>query len=159
TARATAARKRSSRDSASLSAPPTRTHTFETRPAADASGRSKPAGSTPISSAATAISCLPRRWQPSKPKRCGGRARNFEHEYILPEQETRYEADAWEENIREYLDRNPRVTVGQVAKAALSIETPKIGTHDQRRIAAVLTNLGWTREKKDRAGNRWWSKT
>jgi hypothetical protein len=30
---------------------------------------------------------------------------------------------------------------------------------DQRRIAAVLTNLGWQRhEKKDYEGNRWWSK-
>ena len=53
----------------------------------------------------------------------------------------------------------PRVTIGRVAQRALSIETSKIGTTEQRRIAAVLIKLGWQREKKDREGNRWWSKT
>jgi len=78
---------------------------------------------------------------------------------MMPEQEARYEADAWGENIRDYLAVHPRVTVSQVAKQALSFETPRIGTHDQRRITAVLTNLGWAREhKKDWKGNRWWSK-
>jgi predicted P-loop ATPase len=89
------------------------------------------------------------QWWPDK---------NFEREHMIPEQEARYEADVWEENIRDYLALHPRVTVGQVAKQALLIETPKIGTADQRRIAAVLTNLGWTRERKDWEGKRWWSK-
>jgi hypothetical protein len=43
-------------------------------------------------------------------------------------------------------------------KHALFTDTPKIGTTDQRRIAAVLINLGWTRESKDSEGKRWWSK-
>jgi hypothetical protein len=90
------------------------------------------------------------QWWPDK---------NFEREHMQPEQEARYEADAWEENIRDYLALNPRVTISQVAKHALFIDTPKIGTADQRRIAAVLINLGWTREPKDREGKRWWSKT
>jgi hypothetical protein len=60
---------------------------------------------------------------------------------------------------KDYLDLHPRVTIGQIAKQALFIETPRIGTADQRRIAAVLTNLGWTREPKDGEGKRWWSKT
>jgi predicted P-loop ATPase len=89
------------------------------------------------------------QWWPDK---------NFEREHMQPEQEARYEADAWEEDIRKYLDLNPRVTINQVAKLALYIETPKIGTADQRRIAAALTNLGLTRERKDREGKRWWSK-
>jgi predicted P-loop ATPase len=90
------------------------------------------------------------RWWPDK---------DFERDYMKPEQESRYEGDAWEENIRDYLDLHPRVTVGQVAKQALSIETPRIGTADQRRIAAVLINLGCKREPKDWMGRRWWSKT
>jgi predicted P-loop ATPase len=89
------------------------------------------------------------QWWPDK---------KFEHEHMKPEQEARYEADAWEDNIRDYLVLNPRVTIGQVAKQALSIETPKIGTADQRRIAAILTNLELTRERKDRTGKRFWSK-
>jgi predicted P-loop ATPase len=91
------------------------------------------------------------QWWPDK---------EFEREHMMPEQEARYEPDAWEENIRDYLELHPRVTVGQVARQALDIETPRIGKHEQNRISAVLTNLGWTREpKKDWKGRRWWSKT
>ena len=50
------------------------------------------------------------------------------------------------------------MTVGEVARAAIGIETPRIGTADQRRIAAVLEQLGWRRQKKDWEGNRWWAK-
>jgi predicted P-loop ATPase len=86
--------------------------------------------------------------------------KDFEREHIMPEQEARYEGDAWEENIEAYLDEHPRVTVGEVAKDALFIETPKIGTADQNRIRAVLTNAGWSRERKrGSGGKRWWSKT
>jgi predicted P-loop ATPase len=89
------------------------------------------------------------QWWPDK---------KFEHEHMKPEQEARYEADAWEEDIKRFLDNNPRVTIGQVAKLALAMETPKIGTADQRRIAAILTNLGLTRDPKDPQGKRYWSK-
>jgi predicted P-loop ATPase len=81
-----------------------------------------------------------------------------EQQYMQPEQDARYEADVWEENIKTYVATKPKVTIGEVAKSALYFDTNKIGTHDQRRIAAVLTNLGWSREKKDSAGRRWWSK-
>lgn len=67
----------------------------------------------------------------------------FEREYIRPEQEARYEADAWEEAIGRYLDGLSKVTVLQVARGALNIETPKLGTADQRRIGASLERLGW----------------
>jgi predicted P-loop ATPase len=84
--------------------------------------------------------------------------RAFEIEHIMPEQAERYEADAWEENIREYLDTHARVTIGEVAREALHIETPRIGTAEQRRIAAVLDNLGWKRGKREYTGKRWWVK-
>jgi predicted P-loop ATPase len=89
------------------------------------------------------------RWWPDRP---------FEIEHIMPEQAERYDADAWEENIREYLDTNARVTIGEVAREALHIETPRIGTAEQRRIAAVLENLGWKRGKREYTGRRWWVK-
>jgi hypothetical protein len=41
-----------------------------------------------------------------------------------------------------FLAANAKVTVGQVAREALSIETPRIGTADQRRIAAAMERLG-----------------
>jgi hypothetical protein len=52
------------------------------------------------------------------------------------------------------------VTIGDVARTALHIETPRIGNAEQRRIAAALERLGWRRErsdgKTDWQGKRWW---
>ena len=84
--------------------------------------------------------------------------RTFEREHIVHEQAARYEADAWEETIAAYVASMSKVTIGQVARDALFIETPRIGTSEQRRIAAVLELLGWHRLPKDREGKRWWSK-
>jgi predicted P-loop ATPase len=85
--------------------------------------------------------------------------RNFERDYVMAEQAARYEADAWEDDIREFLVKHSRVTIGQVARDALDIETPRIGTAEQRRIAAALEQLGWRRRPKDCKGTRWWEKT
>lgn len=87
------------------------------------------------------------RWWPDK---------DFEREYIMPEQASRYEADAWEDNIAVYLKKHDKVTVGEVAREALDIDIPRIGTADQRRIAAALEQLGWQRQKPDSQGKRWW---
>jgi predicted P-loop ATPase len=67
----------------------------------------------------------------------------FEAKHIVPEQEARFESDAWEENIKKHLLSKDRVTVGEIAKNALHIETARVGTADQRRIGAVLYSLGW----------------
>ena len=90
------------------------------------------------------------RWWPDK---------NFERKHILPQQGERYEADAWEEVIATFLDKHAKVTVCQVARDVVGIETPRIGTADQRRVAGVLEQLGWKRQKKDWKGTRWWEKT
>ena len=84
--------------------------------------------------------------------------KDFERLHIMPEQAERYEADAWEEAISSFLESKTRVTIGEVAREAVRIDTSRIGTADQRRIAAALDQLGWTRAKKDWKGNRWWEK-
>lgn len=84
---------------------------------------------------------------------------DFEREHIAPEQEARFEADAWEETISEWLATVERTTVGQVAREALRIETPKIGTADQRRISAILERLEWCRQPVDWRGNRFWTRS
>jgi predicted P-loop ATPase len=89
------------------------------------------------------------QWWPDK---------TFEREHIAPEQAARYESDAWEDNIRDYVGTRSRVTIGQIAREALSIDTPRIGTSEQRRIAAALELLEWHRLPKDRTGTRWWAK-
>jgi predicted P-loop ATPase len=86
--------------------------------------------------------------------------KDFEREHIAPEQAARYEADVWEDSIAEYLKTNTKVTVGQIAKEALQIETPRIGRAEQNRIVAALERIGWHRERplgeKDWQGRTWW---
>src|SRR5262249_5923790 len=71
----------------------------------------------------------------------GWPTKRFEQEHIMPEQAARYEADTWEGNIREYIAPRERVLIGDIARDALFLETPRIGTADQRRIAAALERL------------------
>lgn len=71
----------------------------------------------------------------------------FERQHIKPEQDDRYEADAWEEIVSDYLVGRSKTSVGDVARLALSIETPRLGTADQRRIAAILQRLGWKADR------------
>ena len=91
------------------------------------------------------------RWWPDK---------DFERQYMAPEQAGRYEADdVWEEKIAEYLDTHIKVTVGDVAREALHLETARVGTAQQRRITGIMANLGWKRAnngKTDSKGKRWW---
>ena len=80
----------------------------------------------------------------------------FEQQHIAPEQEARFETDAWEEAVRPWLVGRLRVLVSEVARECLTIETPRINTADQRRIAGILEHLGWQRKPKDYKGNRYW---
>jgi predicted P-loop ATPase len=83
--------------------------------------------------------------------------RDFEREQIQPQQAARYEGDAWEEPIAEHLRPLSKTTVGAVAVQALGFKQERIGTADQRRIAAVMTTLGWRPGKRDMHA-RWWIK-
>jgi predicted P-loop ATPase len=83
----------------------------------------------------------------------------FEREQIAPEQAARYEADAWEEAIGTHLAGVSTTTVLKVARAALGFNTDRLGTADQRRITAIMTNLGWERGKRQAGtGARLWTK-
>ena len=80
----------------------------------------------------------------------------FEAEHIRPAQEARFEADAWEEAIGQCLAGKARTTVLEVARYALSMETQKLGTSEQRRISAILERLGWVRASRGHGGVRYW---
>jgi predicted P-loop ATPase len=84
--------------------------------------------------------------------------RNFEREVIAPEQEERFETDAWEEPIAKYLDGRERVTVGEVAKECLFMDTHKVSQPDQIRIKAAMTHIGWEKAKRGKGGVRYWRK-
>jgi Virulence-associated protein E len=84
----------------------------------------------------------------------------FEKDHAKPQQADRYEGDVWEQSITEWLAGNPgkvQTTILQVAKDAIGFEAERIGTADQRRIAAALTTLGWKRGKRQ-SGARYWVK-
>jgi len=89
-------------------------------------------------------------WWPNK---------EFEREHIKPEQDARYEGDAWEQPIGEHLVGVTKTTITNVAVNALGFKNDRLGTADQRRISAILTTLGWRRAcKRGNAGERFWDK-
>jgi predicted P-loop ATPase len=89
--------------------------------------------------------------------------REFEVEQIKPQQDARYEADAWEQAISVWLatkatsfDKDMGLTVVEVAKDALGFdEAARVGTADQRRITAALERLGWERGERTMHGRPW----
>jgi predicted P-loop ATPase len=74
----------------------------------------------------------------------------FERENIKPEQAKRFEADPWEQAIREFVSGRGRVSVTSVARDALGLEVGKVGTIEQRRISGVLIDVGWTASRDSR---------
>jgi hypothetical protein len=82
----------------------------------------------------------------------------FESLHIKPQQAERYEADPWEETIRNYLAFKTKVTVTEVAHA-IGIETARVSRAEQNRIMATLTDLGWKRGKRSGgSGTRYWER-
>jgi predicted P-loop ATPase len=90
----------------------------------------------------------------------------FEDEIIKPQQEERYDGDAWEEPIGRFLDgRTEPVSIIQIATGCLNyadsnglFATPnatpinQLGTIQQGRIKKVLEILEWRRGKKTKKG-------
>ena len=94
--------------------------------------------------------------------------RDFEKKFIMPQQEARREADAWEQTIGDWLGTPVRddttasgvaerteCTISEVAENALRMEPGRLGTADQRRIAAALEILGWERGRRTEYGRPW----
>ena len=82
--------------------------------------------------------------------------RGFEKALIAPEQEARYEPDAWEQAIAEHLEAAPDVvTVLGVAEFALRLDTGQVGRAEQNRIIAALERLGWERGKRTGNARPW----
>ncbi len=81
---------------------------------------------------------------------------DFERRHIAPQQEARFEVDLWEEPIERHLSGKSSVVVGDIARVALSLETPRIGRAEQNRITSILQRLNWKRGEKDWRGSRPW---
>jgi predicted P-loop ATPase len=89
-----------------------------------------------------------KQWWPDK---------DFEREHIAPQQADRFEGDAWEDPIQDYIALSSTTTLRAIAVNALGFRTDRIGTADQRRIAAILTSLGW-KPNRD-LHKRWWERS
>lgn len=77
--------------------------------------------------------------------------RDFEAEYIAPEQALRHEEDGWQEAIEAWIstDNVRSCTVTEVLRSAIGLTTEKFGTREQRRVSAILLGLGWKRNEKN----------
>jgi predicted P-loop ATPase len=78
----------------------------------------------------------------------------FEREFLKPEQAARRVGDIWEDRIDEFLVGKNRVTIGEIAREALSIPTERQNSADTARIMSVLRDRGWTAKRNGR--QRWW---
>jgi predicted P-loop ATPase len=77
-------------------------------------------------------------------------------ERTLEEQEQRREVDEWQDRVEDYVSRagNPGYcTVTDVAENGLKIEIKNVDARVQRRIAAILSVIGWEKCVK-RYGNK-----
>lgn len=77
----------------------------------------------------------------------------FEEEHMRPEQELRYEDDAWTPAVKDFIQLNARVTVAEVARA-IGLPLERITKAEQMRIAQILQQLGCARQKSGH--DRWW---
>jgi predicted P-loop ATPase len=82
---------------------------------------------------------------------------DVERKYIRPEQDERFEPDAWEEPIRKYLTSMPdKVYLGELLEHALEMQLSRRDRKATLRVADILEHLGWRRLKKDSKGNVPW---
>src|SRR5690606_10745001 len=78
--------------------------------------------------------------------------KDFERQYIAPEQADRYEVDAWEDAVANWISFRSDVTIAEIASGALMMSRDRLGTSEQRRIANILEHLGF--ERGPRTGGR-----
>lgn len=78
----------------------------------------------------------------------------FEDTWLKPLQETRYEADSWEEIIEAKIIGRTRLSTVEIAHDFLGIPDERIGTIQARRIAAIMRRLNW--EAYSDGKNRFW---
>jgi predicted P-loop ATPase len=81
--------------------------------------------------------------------------RDFEREHIKPEQDARFEDDAWQQPVAEFVAAKDRTTVMEVARDGLHIDTGKVSKVEQARIKAALHQLKWRQGSKTNAGTIW----
>jgi predicted P-loop ATPase len=95
---------------------------------------------------------------------------DFEAKHIRSQQEDRFEADPWEQDIAKHLaaiqavkDKDSPLytattTIADIAKDGLYMNAARIGRGDCLRITGVLERLGWQRGTRTKTGRPWFIK-
>ena len=63
------------------------------------------------------------------------------------QQEARFQSDAWDDPIGDYIANRAMVTIGEILKEALFITTDKMSQLDQNRVARCLRLRKWKRKR------------
>jgi virulence-associated protein E len=85
--------------------------------------------------------------------------KDFESEFITPEQEDRYESDPWEQLIKEWMDASmvKETSIVAVARSVLDFsKNDRLDNDVQRRVSGALRRLGWKRGKRKKTGFIWY---
>ena len=90
-----------------------------------------------------------------KNNNCWWPDRDFEKTHIAPQQAERYEFDAWEEPIADYLRCCKQTTVTNVARNALKMPDERVNRRDQNRIMAAMKQLNWMQTKRTSSARIW----
>lgn len=72
------------------------------------------------------------------------------------EQEARFDADVWEDTIAGFLSNKGRVTVSEVMRDLLGIQTACQDRAGQNRVVKILLRLGWRRDGRAPGGRTAW---
>ena len=86
------------------------------------------------------------RWWPDRAE---------ERTLFKPEQDERFEADAIEPLVEEYLRQHSKTTLWRIMVDALGYEKARMPRSDQNRVIEVLERLGWVRGAREKDGRPW----
>jgi predicted P-loop ATPase len=82
--------------------------------------------------------------------------KQFERDVIQPEQEARYEDDAWTQPLADHVagSMQTEFNIADVAKIAINLDAPRLDLGSQKRIAAILRKIG-LEQRHTKRGNVW----
>lgn len=79
-----------------------------------------------------------------------------ERELFRIEQDKRFQEDAWQEPIEDYLYNKTRVTIAELLEHALKLEKARWDKMSQMRAGSILKRLGWLRRRMMVSGRQAW---
>jgi len=84
-----------------------------------------------------------------------------ENDLYYPQQEERFNGDAWEDDIQQYLyspenQHISNITLSGVLREILDHSTPQIKPPEQNRVGLIMKRIGWHKKRKRKNGKQIW---